>query len=107
MRIYNLSDIDKKFRDTIDFIDDSDNEDGEYFLQVKAGALMVAIHTYKEQLTQGIAIHSNKSNIISALEAVENILDFKPFSIQKKEIVEKLLSSFRTYGEHLPYNKVN
>ena len=108
MKIYNLSDIDKKFRDTIDFIDESDNENVEYFLNVKVGTLKLAVHTYKEQLKQGIAIHSNRSKIISALESIENILDSKLFSINnKKEIIEKLFAAFKIYGEHLPHNQPN
>ena len=105
MKIYDLPDIDKAFRETIACID-NDNKECLHF-QVKSGALLLAIHTYKEQLIKGMAIHPNKSNVISALEAVEEKLDFKPFSSQSNEMANKLLASFIVYGEYLPHNQAN
>ncbi|KPJ58164.1 MAG: hypothetical protein AMJ42_03760, partial [Deltaproteobacteria bacterium DG_8] len=84
MKIYALEEISNSFNQLVSAIDDGCRE--HQFLVAKAGALSLAITIYKEQLSRGMILVENSENVISALNKVEQSINFKINACTTEEI---------------------
>ena len=105
MKIYSLEEISNLFNQLVTAIDDGCRE--HQFLVVKAGALSLAITTYKAQLNRAMILVENSKNVVSALDKVEQSINFKINACTTEEIVDKVTQAHILFREHVEKNKPN
>ncbi|MBW1856233.1 MAG: hypothetical protein JRJ00_16445, partial [Deltaproteobacteria bacterium] len=88
MKIYSLEEISNLFNEIVSAIEDGCRK--QLFLVVKAAALSVTIISYKKQLQRGMTLVENSENLISALEKVEQSINFKMNACTTDEIIDKV-----------------
>ena len=105
MKIYSLEEISNLFNEIVSAIDDGCRE--HQFLVVNAAALSVTIISYKKQLRRGMTLVENSENLISALEKVEQAINFKMNACTTDEIVHKVTQAHILFRKHVEHNKPN
>ncbi len=105
MKIYSLEEISNLFNELVSAIEDGCRE--HYFLVIKATALSVMITIYKKQLQRGMALVENSENLISALEKVEQAINFKMNACTTDEIIDKVTQAHILFCKHIEQNKPN
>ena len=105
MKIYSLEEISNLFNEIVLAIEDGCRE--QLFLVVKAAALSVTIISYKTQLQRGTTLIENSEGLISALEKVEQSINFKMNACTTDEIIEKVTRAHILFCEHIEQNKAN
>ena len=105
MKIFSLEEISNLFNELVSAIDDGCRE--HLFLVVNAAALSVSIISYKKQLQRGMILVENSENLISALEKVEQSINFKINACTTDEIIDKVTRAHILFCEHIEKNKPN
>ena len=105
MKIYSLEEISNLFNETVLAIDDGCRE--HQFLVVQAAAVSVMIISYKKQLQRGMTLVKNSENLISALEKVEQAINFKMNACTTDEIIDKVTQAHILFCKHIEQNKPN
>ena len=105
MKIYSLEEISNSFNQLVSAIDDGCRE--HQFLVAKASALSLAITIYKEQLNRGMILVENSENVVSALDKVEQSINFKINACTTEEIVDKVTQAHILFCEQVEQNKPN
>lgn len=105
MKIYSLEEISNLFNGLVSAIEDGCRE--HQFLVIQAAALSLTIISYKKQLQRGMRLVENSENLISALEKVEQAINFKMNACTTDEIVEKVNRAHILFFEHVEQNKRN
>ncbi len=105
MKIYSLEEISNLFNELVSAIEDGCRE--HLFLVVNAAALSVTIISYKKQLQRGMTLVENSENLISALEKVEQAINFKMNACTTDEIIDKVTQAHILFCKHIEQNKPN
>ena len=105
MKIYSLEEISSLFNELVLAIEDGCRE--HLFLVVNAAALSVTIISYKKQLQRGMTLVENSENLISALEKVEQVINFKMNACTTDEIIDKVTQAHILFCKHIEQNKPN
>ena len=105
MKIYSLEEISNLFNEIVSAIEDGCKE--HLFLVVKAAALSVTIISYKKQSQRGMTLVENSENLISALEKVEQSINFKMNACTTDEIIDKVTRAHILFCKHIEQNKPN
>ena len=105
MKTYSLEEISNLFNQLVSAIDDGCRD--HQFLVVKAGALSLAITIYKKQLNRGMILLENSENVVSALEKVEQSINFKMNACNTDEIIDKVTRAHILFRKHIEQNKTN
>ncbi len=105
MKIYSLEEISNLFNELVSAIDDGCRE--HQFLAIKAAALSLTIISYKKQLQRGMILVENSENIVSALDKVEQSINFKINACTTEEIVDKVTQAHILFREQVEQNKPN
>ena len=102
MKIYTLEDINSRF---LDLLEASTHEEcDQYYLEINASALSLALHTLSEQIKRGIVIIENGEKVASILDEVHEQLSFKLKTIDKEVLVNKILKSYDIFKSKISYN---
>jgi hypothetical protein len=105
MKIYSLEEISNLFNELVSAIEDGCRE--HLFLVIKAAALSVTIISYKKQLQRGMTLVENSENLISALEKVEQSINFKMNACNTDESIDKVTQAHILFRKHVEQNKLN
>ena len=102
MKIGTLEDINSRFLDLLEA--STHDECDQYYLEINASALLLALHILSEQIKRGTVVIDNGEKVASILDEVHEQLSFKIKTIDKKILINKILKSYDIFKSKISYN---